>query len=324
MRVAVVSAVYNEEKYIGRLIESLLLQTQVPDEIVFVDDGSTDSTAAVIESFTKKNPTMRLLRNSNQGPAASRNTAWRAAQADIVIFTDGDCVPNKDWIEKLLTGLTSEDIAAAAGTYSTLNENNVLARFVGHEIAWRYRNVRGPVDAHGAYNLAVRKKVLEEMGGFEESYKAPSGEDWDLTYRISRRYKILFASDAVVAHAHPEAFWSYMKNQARRGFDRIKLYNDHPGKRGGDTYTGGLAKYQVLAAGFLPLSLIFLFNRGLRIIPAILFLFLFLSCWNSFVFIFRRDPAAACYGILVQFARCFSWAWGALRGVLRFGLKAGG
>lgn len=323
MKVAVVSAVYNEEKYIGRLIESLLAQTRMPDEIVFVDDGSKDGTAAVIESYAKKDPRVRLLRNSNQGPAASRNIAWRAAQADIEIFTDGDCVPRKDWIEKLTVCFTSEDIAAVAGTYSTFNTDKILARFVGHEIAWRYRNVSGAVDAHGAYNLAIRKKVLEEMGGFEESYKAPSGEDWDLTYRISRRYKILFTPEAVVAHAHPEAFWPYMKNQARRGFDRIKLYKDHPGKRSGDTYTGGLAKYQVLAAGLFPISLFFWAVRGLRIIPVILVLFLFLSCWNNFGFIFRRDPAAACYGILVQFARCFAWAFGAARGVLRFHLKVG-
>ncbi len=321
MRIAVVSAVYNEEKHIARLIESLLAQSRMPEEIVFVDDGSKDGTAGVIESYAKQHPLIRLIRNTNQGPAASRNIAWRAAQADVVIFTDGDCVPDKDWIEKLLISFTSDDIAGVAGTYRTFNEENVLARFAGHEIAWRYRNVRGVVDAHGAYNLAIRKKILEAMGGFEESYKAPSGEDWDLTYRISRRYKILFAPEAIVAHEHPEAFWPYMKNQARRGFDRIKLYNDHPDKRNGDVYTGGLAKYQVLASGLLPLSLLLLPVRGLCVIPALLFFFLFVSCLNNFGFIFKRDPAAAVYGIPVQFARCFAWGWGAMQGVLRFGFK---
>ena len=323
MKVAVVSAVYNEEQHIGRMIESLLVQTQMPEAIVLVDDGSKDGTAEIIERYGKHHPILRLLRNSNQGPAASRNVAWRAAQADIVIFTDGDCVPEADWIEQLLKHFTSEKIAAVAGTYRTLNALHLLARFVGHEIAWRYREAPVEVDVHGAYNLAVRKNVLEEMNGFDESYKVPSGEDWDLTYRISRRYKILFAPAAIVAHAHPEAFWPYMKNQVRRGFDRIKLYNDHPEKRGGDAYTGRIAKYQVLAAGLLPPALFFLPFRGLCAIPAVLFLFLLGSCWQSFGFIFRRDPAAAFYGMGVQFARCFAWAWGALKGVLRFGLKSG-
>ncbi|MEI7750764.1 MAG: glycosyltransferase [Candidatus Omnitrophota bacterium] len=334
MKIVVVSAVYNEEKYIGRMIESLMAQTRMPDEVVLVDDGSKDGTAQVIEQYAKRYPVIRLIRNSNQGPAASRNSGWRAARADVAIFTDGDCVPDRDWIEKLMKGFVSDDVAvpttvnqgkkqvgAVAGTYRTLNKENVLARFVGDEIAWRYRNVRGEVDAHGAYNLAIRKGVLEEMRGFDESYKAPSGEDWDLTFRISRKYKILFAPEAIVAHAHPEAFWPYMRNQAQRGFDRIKLYKDHPQKRNGDVYSGKIAKYQVLAAGLLLLTLSFLPFRCFRVIPILLSLFLFGSCWNSFGFIFKRDPAAAFYGIGIQFARCFAWAWGALKGVLRFGFK---
>ncbi|MFA7255305.1 MAG: glycosyltransferase family A protein [Candidatus Omnitrophota bacterium] len=323
MRVVVVSAVYNEEKNIGRLIESLLAQTRMPDEIVLVDDGSKDNTAKIIERYAKDHSVIRLIRNSNQGPAASRNVAWRAAQADRVIFTDGDCVPDHDWIEKLMFYFTSDDIAAVAGTYRTLNDERVLARFVGYEIAWRYRYVLGAIDAHGAYNLAIKKKVLEEMNGFDESYKAPSGEDWDLTYRISRKYRILFAPDAIVAHAHPEAFWPYMKNQARRGFDRIKLYNDHLDKRSGDVYTGRIVKYQVLAAGLLPFALSLLPFRGFRILPVILSIFLIGSVWNSFGFIFRRDPAAAFFGIGVQFVRCFAWAWGAMKGVCRFGYRLG-
>jgi len=349
MRAAVVSAVYNEEKQIGLLLESLLTQTRAPDEILLVDDGSTDQTAWVIECCARHYPQVRLIRNTNQGPAASRNIAWRAAQSDIVIFTDGDCIPDHDWVEKLLAGFVAADeaavprsinrseaeigdvpttvnqkekqVGAIAGTYRTLNHESILARFVGYEIDWRYRKVRGAVDAHGSYNLAIRKQVLEEMGGFDTSYKAPSGEDWDLTYRISRKYKIIFCPEAIVAHAHPEVFWSYMKNQVRRGFDRIKLYNDYPEKRGGDVYTGGLVKYQVLAAGLLIPSLGLLSLRGFYAIPLALVLFLFASCWNSFGFIFKRDPSAAFYGVRVQFFRCFAWAWGAAKGVLRFGYK---
>jgi GT2 family glycosyltransferase len=216
---------------------------------------------------------------------------------------------------------SSGEVGAVAGTYRTLNVENLLARFVGDEIAWRYRDNPVEVDVHGAYNLAVRKSVLEEMNGFEESYKVPSGEDWDLTCRISRKCKILFAPDAIVAHEHPVSFIWYMKNQARRGFDRIKFYNDHPEKRGGDAYTGGLAKYQVLAAGLFPFSLACLPCPILWFVPYVFCLFLLSSCFNSFGFIFRRDPKAACYGVFVQFCRCFAWVWGAFKGVLRFGFR---
>lgn len=323
MKIAVVSAVYNEEKHIARLIESLLGQTRVPDEVVFVDDGSTDHTTQVIEQYLKQYSLIRLIRNINQGPAASRNLAWKNTTADIVIFTDGDCVPDRDWLENLKKRFFSEEVVAVGGAYRTLNTERILARFVGWEFSWRYRNVENEIDAHGAYNLAIRRSVLQEMKGFNEHYKAPSGEDWDLTYRISQKYKMLFAKDAVVAHAHPESFWWYMKNQARRGFDRIKLYNDHPEKRSGDIYTGRIVKYQVLAAGLLPI--VFLLSRipGFSVITLGLFIFLFLSCLNSFPYILKRDPAAAVYGVLVQFCRCFAWAVGAVHGVLRYGFKLG-
>ncbi len=321
MRVAVVSAVYNEKQFVGRMIESVLSQSRLPDEVVLVDDGSTDATPSIVQSYAERFPIVRLIQNSNQGPAASRNVAWRAAKADVVIFTDGDCVPERDWIEKLVKRFGPPEVAAVAGTYRTLNTQNKLARFVGHEIAWRYRDVPAQVDAHGAYNLAIRKDVLEELGGFDESYKAPSGEDWDLTYRISRKYKILFAPDAIVAHAHPESFWPYMKNQVRRGFDRIKLYNDHPEKMKGDAYTGRLAKYQVLAAACFPLTLWMFFCKGWCFVPAALFLFLVGSGWSVFRFIYQRDPSAARYGVGVQFARNFAWALGAVKGLLRFGIR---
>lgn len=321
MKVAVVSAVYNEEKHIGRLIESLLAQTRCPDEIIFVDDGSKDGTAKVIETYASRYTLIRLIRNVNQGPAASRNIAWRHASSEMILFTDGDCVPDLNWVETLLRSFTSEDIAAVAGTYRTLNTNNVLARFVGYEIAWRYRNVRGAIDTHGAYNLAVRRRVLEEMNGFDETYKKPSGEDFDLTYRITQKYKMLFAPDAIVAHSHPESFGWYMKNQVERGFDRIKLYNAHPEKRIGDVYTGKIVKYQVLAAGFLPFSIFFLPFPVLRWVPGLLCFFIFLSCLNSFAFIYKQDPPAAWRGVCVQFFRSFAWALGAARGVLRFGVK---
>ena len=321
MEITVVAAVYNEQEHIARLIESLLSQTRLPDEIILVDDGSKDDTARVIEQYSKKNPLIRLIRNTNQGPAASRNLGWRSATSDIVIFTDGDCVPEPNWIESLIGRFVFDEVAAVAGTYRTLNVDNILARFVGFEIAWRYRNVKGAIDAHGAYNLAVRRHVLQQMNGFNELYQAPSGEDWDLTYRITRKYKMLFDPDAIVAHAHPEAFWPYMKNQMRRGFDRIKLYNDHPDKRSGDVYTGGIVKYQVLAAGVLPFSLVFSFSRGMWVVPTAVFLFLVGSCWNSFSYIYQRDPAVALYGVWVQFCRCFAWAAGAVQGVLKFGFR---
>lgn len=323
MRVAVTIGLYNEARYAEGLIRALLAQTRIIDEIIFVDDGSTDRTGAVIQKHIPQHSQIQYLFQSNQGPAVARNKAWRLATADICVLTDGDCIPEPDWIESLTKEFVSDDVGAVAGTYKTLNPEHLLARFVGWEIAWRYRNVRGSVDVHGSYNLAVRRKVLQEVGGFREDYPLPSGEDWDLTYRISRSYRIIFTPRAVVGHYHPERFWGYMKNQVRRGYDRIKVYRDHPGKMKSDTYTGWIVKYQVLAAGVFFPSLCFLYPvfPASWILPGALLSFLFLSSVISFGYFLEKDPSVAFYSIGVQFCRYFAWFMGALWGVWDFWVR---
>jgi cellulose synthase/poly-beta-1,6-N-acetylglucosamine synthase-like glycosyltransferase len=91
----------------------------------------------------------------------------------------------------------------------------------------------------GSFNVGFPRKVLEEVGGFHEEYRHASGEDNDLSYRIRKRgYRLLFEPRARVAHMHPERLGSYLREQARHGYWRMKLYRDHPERMGGDDYSG--------------------------------------------------------------------------------------
>jgi glycosyltransferase involved in cell wall biosynthesis len=322
MRVTVAIAAFNESKNLERLMLALLAQSRMPDEIVIVDDGSTDDTSGKINNIQSVTNLIKYVYQSNAGPAKARNNAWKNASGDICVFTDGDCVPSCDWIEKLIGPFSDESIAATGGTYKTLNTKSMLARFIGMEIAWKYRNVRGQIDVHGSYNLAVRRKVLEELNGYDESYPLPSGEDWDLTYRISRKYKIIYVPDSVVGHYHPEHLWAYMNNQVRRGFDRVKLYKDHPEKIAGDAYTPWYIKYQVIAAGTLLPSCILLYPlfHESFLLPAMLLLFLVSTIAVSTSYYVKQDAAAALYGAVVQFLRVFAWFVGLIKGIFRFGV----
>lgn len=323
MRVAVICPLYNEEKNTPHLIESLLKQTRRPDEIILVDDGSRDKTAEICKKYSVQFPFIKYFHQTNRGPAAARNKAWKNTDAEICVFTDGDCVPDPAWIENLLKPFTEKGAGAAAGTYKTLNTGSLLARFIGLEIAWRYRRVKGTVDVHGSYNLAVKRKVLEEVGGFDETYPFPSGEDWDLSYKVSRRSPIHYVPEAVVGHYHPEDFWGYMANQKRRAYDRMRVYKEHPDKRGSDTYTGKIVKYQVLAAGASIPSVIFFMPlfRNSHFIPLALFFFLTAVSFIPFPYFLKRDPAVAFYGLPVQFCRNFAWFAGAMAGLFKFGIK---
>jgi glycosyltransferase involved in cell wall biosynthesis len=326
MRVAVTVGVYNEERRVGGLLDALLHQTRPPDEVVIVDDGSTDRTRALAEEGARKDARFRILGQENRGPAAARNRAWRSASADVCVFTDGDCVPEPNWIEELLKPLLDPTVGAAGGTYKTINTGSLLARFIGWEIAWRYRNVTGQIQVHGTYNLAVRRSVLEQVGGLDESYPKASGEDWDMTYKISKAHRIIYVPTAIAGHYHPERFWWYMRNQARRAYDRIKVYRNHPERRAGDNYTPAFTKYQIAASGALVPSLVLLypFFPASRLLPAGLALFLLWTALLPFPYIFGKDKAAAFFSIPVQLARSFAWFAGCVRGVIEFGMRTPG
>ena len=262
MRISVCVALYNEEKHLRYLLDALLGQTKKPEEIIFVDDGSMDKTKEMIESYAKGNESIRYCYQKNKGPASARNRAWRNSTGDIVVFTDGDCVPNSDWLEEIARPFEDHSVGAVGGAYKTINKESLLAGFIGYEFERKYEIIEKKgnlLDSHGTYNLAIRKEILKEMGGFSEDYPCASCEDLDLTYKVSKKYKIVFSRNAVVGHFHPDNLFNFIfRNQVRRGFDRVKLYKDHRDKASNDSYTERIIKYQVGIAG-LSLASLFLF-----------------------------------------------------------------
>lgn len=250
--VSIVIPLYNSAKTIAKTMEACFNQ-ELPGievEIIVVDDGSTDGGVKVVEGFPVK-----LIRQPNGGPASARNRGWREAGGEIVFFTDSDCVPRKDWIARLLEGYDSEEVGGAGGTYDIANENSLLASSIHEEIVLRHRKQSKTVNYLGSFNLSYRKAVLEEVGGFNEDYKCASGEDNDLAYRVTKKnYKLSFVQDSAVAHYHPDKLFSYLKQQFRHGFWRMKIYKDHPDMASGDSY-GGLLDFVQPPLGLMILAL---------------------------------------------------------------------
>ena len=105
VRVSVIMPVFNEEKYIGKAIESVLNQTLTDFELIIVNDGSSDSTLDIISSFNDSR--IRLISQSNRGPGASRNTALNASSGDYIMFLDGDDWFCRDALQTAYNEITS-------------------------------------------------------------------------------------------------------------------------------------------------------------------------------------------------------------------------
>ena len=97
LSISVIVPVYNGGDTLAACLQALQNQTRLPDEIIVVDDGSTDDSAEIADRFG-----LKVLRQRNAGPAAARNLGAQRAQGQLLLFTDADCCPASDWVERMV------------------------------------------------------------------------------------------------------------------------------------------------------------------------------------------------------------------------------
>jgi glycosyltransferase involved in cell wall biosynthesis len=322
MKVSVVIPAYNAAKTIGEAVAHSLSQTKgsLQVELIVVDDGSTDDTAAVAESAGAT-----VIRQRNAGPAAARNRGWESATGTFICFTDSDCIPIEGWLENLLDGFTDSQVGAVAGSYEIANPSSWLARWVHQEIMERHKRMPSFVRAFGSYNVAIPRHVLQATGGFDPVYRRASGEDNDLSYRIIKKgWRIAFRPQAKVAHFHPEKLWVYLMEQYRHGLWRAKLYKAHPDMTGGDDYTRVQDRIEpILVLGILGFALLAVLGITGFMWPLFFLLVLYFSIhlsWPVSWWLGEGKADALPYGG-ATFLRGFTRTFGLAVGFLRFGLK---
>ncbi|MFN2544490.1 MAG: glycosyltransferase [Actinomycetota bacterium] len=230
--VSVVVSTRNRVGSLPRLLEALRDQTLPPGrfELVVTDDGSTDETAALLREAAATSPfAIRVLRHETAlGPGAGRNSAWRAARAPLVAFTDDDCVPSRTWLADGLRGI-SEGADVVQGATTPVPQDLVHLR--------GFATTLSVVEELGFYetaNMFYRRTVLEALGGFDEAFRYPAGEDTDLGWRARKAgYRTRFARDALVYHAvHPRGLGPYLRSFWRFR-DVARVLRRHPEVRRG-------------------------------------------------------------------------------------------
>lgn len=158
--ISVVVAVYNIEDYICECVDSIINQTIQPEEIILVDDGSTDRSSALCDEYAEKNTNIRVIHQKNAGLSAARNTGIEHAQGVWVYFVDGDDILAPDVIESFLAVLTAHegDVEFIQGrmTWFVDGSNNFKPDEVYTPDEWTYF----------AKSQLVMARMLEEKGAF--------------------------------------------------------------------------------------------------------------------------------------------------------------
>ncbi len=253
VRCSLVIPVFNAQNILSICLEAALNQTIPPNEyeIIVVDDGSTDGTSEIAFQYP-----VRLIQQTNSGPASARNRGANAARGEIVVFTDIDCIMAPDFLENMIEPIESDSsVAGVQGIYRT-EQAKFIARFVQAEIEQRYQLMkrRPTIDFIGTYAAAYRKSCFQKAGGFDSVFTIASGEDTELSYALQETGNLLvLCPNAVTAHTHPDSLWHYLRVKFNRGFWRVRLYRLHPGKAFKDSYTPQSLKLQVvLSPIFVP------------------------------------------------------------------------
>lgn len=320
LNVSIVVPAYNAAGTIRKTIEGCLAQhyTGSGIEVVVVDDGSTDDTGRIAGSYPVK-----YIHQKNAGPAAARNKGFRAASGAVVCFIDSDCIPPPDWVGRLTGHFTTEAIAGCGGSYDILNKNSLIALCIHQDILYRHERIPRECRFLGSYNVAFRKRVLEEVSGFNEEYPIASGEDNDLSYKIIKKgYKLIFDPEIKVFHRHPDSLARFLRQQFWRGFWRMKLYLEHPKMIKGDDYSGFRDYLQPPLFLVLIFLLLFIWFRPAGIGAAALTVFAIILQFPVCASALKRTKELRYLAMIpLNFLRGFAWAGGMVLGILVFHRK---
>jgi len=241
-----------------------LLETSELVEILFVDDGSTDASADILTEFP-----VRVLRGGGQGAAAARNLGWREASTPLIWFIDADCVAEPDALRRLLPHMEEPSVAGVGGSYGNMRPESLQACLIHEEILARHRRMPAQVNVLASFNVLYRRAVLEKLDGFDtDCFWA---HDAELAYRVGKRgFQLIFDPTSRVGHFHPNQLASYLFKQGKQGYYRVLLYQRHPARMAGDSYSGWLDYVQPPLALLLIASLWTMFWPGLRWIPIVI------------------------------------------------------
>ncbi len=237
MKISVVVTTYNRPAALSLVLRALLAQQRLPDEILIADDGSTEETRAAIQTLARTSSVPMLhLWQEDQGfrAAAARNLSVAAAQGDLIVFLDGDCVPRPDFVAQhqclaepgqfvagsrvlLNPAFTEQVVSQQPPLHQWGRLTWLLHRIQGHANRWwplchlpgqtwrksqpmRWQSAR-------TCNMAVWREDLLAVNGFDEQYQGWGHEDADLAVRLIRQgvhYKNGRFATTVLHLWHPE------------------------------------------------------------------------------------------------------------------------
>jgi cellulose synthase/poly-beta-1,6-N-acetylglucosamine synthase-like glycosyltransferase/peptidoglycan/xylan/chitin deacetylase (PgdA/CDA1 family)/spore germination protein YaaH len=229
--VSVIVPARNEEKVIVRTINSLLQSSYPHFDVIVVDDGSTDGTAAEVREAFGQEARVRLFVQENQGKAEALNFGIRQSNSDIIIALDADTIFEPSTMRKLVRHFEEEEVGAVAGNTKVGNRINLLTRWQALEYITSQNLDRRAFDALNCITVvpgavgAWRRALILQAGGFTGDTLA---EDTDLTISIRRLgYDIVYEDEAIALTEAPDTLRGFLKQRFRWTYGTLQSVWKH-------------------------------------------------------------------------------------------------
>ena len=205
-KISIYIPAHNGERTIGAALESIAKQTKKIDEIIVVNDFSTDNTLKILNSFQN----IKIINNSkNEGLPKTRNIAINSCTNEIIANIDQDIVLDKFWLENILKFLSMDNVVMCGGNTQDKILTNIYNKWRSdrYPLNWGLENIKNPAFLFGSNSIQY-KSLWQELNGYSEEFRS-AGDDVSYSRKISQKDKITFyVSSALCYHLQNDNLFS--------------------------------------------------------------------------------------------------------------------
>ncbi len=274
MDISVIIPTYNRSEKLKKCIDSILVQdfSKKKYEIIVVDDCSNDNSINILKDFELQNQNLKYkVLSKRKGPGNARNLGVEFSSGDILVFTDSDCILDKNYLNTVLELHNKNRDCSVIGGYTYTNSFNLksqIIQFMSNSAIFNKICKKKEIIFFPTCNVSFKKNVFISKK-FDKIFQYPGGEDLEFFWRLYKAgYKFLYSNKFRVYHNQDVTFKQFMYRPFLYGKENFivkKIHNDHPALR--DLNTDNIIKYlysvikEIIRSPFLSISLAKKFNN---------------------------------------------------------------